>query len=88
MVDAIAGNLIRNAQQHSLGRTVQVSLEADRLVVKDDGVGLPSGAAGRAPTAGSGLGLSLVQRLCARFGWTLRIESAPGEGTRVEWRFA
>jgi signal transduction histidine kinase len=88
VVDAIAGNLIRNAQQHSLGRTVQVSLAADRLVVKDDGVGLPSGAPARAPTAGSGLGLSLVQRLCARFGWTLHIESAPGAGTRVEWRFA
>jgi signal transduction histidine kinase len=88
VVDAIAGNLIRNAQQHSMGRTVQVSLEADRLVVKDDGVGLPSGAANRAPTAGSGLGLSLVQRLCARFGWTLHIESAPGKGTQVEWRFA
>jgi signal transduction histidine kinase len=98
VVEAIAANLIRNAQQHSLGEQVQVSLEADRLVVRDDGIGIapgqmPSAATRgeRAPpsaTAGYGLGLSLVQRLCARFGWSLHIESRPGEGTCVEWRFA
>jgi signal transduction histidine kinase len=97
VVDAIAANLIRNAQQHSMGRRVQVSLEPDRLVVKDDGVGfageqLPAsisrgGPAPRSANAGSGLGLSLVHRLCARFGWSLHIESRPGEGTQVEWRF-
>ena len=35
----------------------------------------------------SGLGLSIVSRLCRRFGWGFSIESEPGEGTRVtiEW---
>ena len=96
VVDAIATNLIRNAQQHSMGRNVKVAVEADRLVVTDDGIGipashLPANADHRAPpspTAGSGLGLSIVQRLCVRFGWRLRIESRPGEGTRVEWLFS
>lgn len=92
VVDAIAANLIRNAQQHSMGKLVEVSLESDRLVVKDDGIGisgekLQRERAPRSATAGSGLGLSLVQRLCARFGWSLHIDSRPGEGTRVEWRF-
>ncbi len=97
VVDAIAANLIRNAQQHSMGRRVQVSLEPDRLVVKDDGIGIareqlpaPTARGERTPrsaSAGSGLGLSLVQRLCTRFGWSLHIESRPGEGTQVEWRF-
>jgi signal transduction histidine kinase len=86
VVDAIAANLIRNAQQHSMGQHVQISLEQDRLVVKDDGVGIQ--AEQRPPSAGSGLGLSLVQRLCARFGWSLHIDSRPGEGTQVEWRFS
>jgi signal transduction histidine kinase len=87
VVRAIAANLIRNAQQHSLGSHVDIALEQGRLVVSDDGIGIPPGAS-PAPTAGHGLGLSLVQRLCARFGWTLDIESRPGLGTRVEWRFA
>jgi signal transduction histidine kinase len=88
VVDAIAANLIRNAQQHSMGRHVQVSLEQDRLVVKDDGIGMRAEQRPPAATAGSGLGLSLVQRLCARFGWSLHIDSRPGEGTQVEWRFS
>jgi signal transduction histidine kinase len=88
VVDAIAANLIRNAQQHSMGQHVQISLEQDRLVVKDDGVGIRAEQRPAAATAGSGLGLSLVQRLCARFGWSLHIDSRPGEGTRVEWRFS
>jgi signal transduction histidine kinase len=87
VVDAIAANLIRNAQQHSMGQHVQISLEQDRLVVKDDGIGMRAEQRAPSPTAGSGLGLSLVQRLCARFGWSLHIDSRPGEGTRVEWRF-
>jgi signal transduction histidine kinase len=88
VVDAIAANLIRNAQQHSMGQHVQISLEQDRLVVKDDGVGIRAEQRPAAATAGSGLGLSLVQRLCARFGWSLHIDSRPGEGTQVEWRFS
>ena len=94
VVEAIAGNLIRNAQEHSIGRTVEVRLEPDRLVVSDDGVGIAAADLARivergpqAPTGGRGVGLSLVQRLCERFGWSLRIDSRPGEGTLVEWRF-
>lgn len=32
---------------------------------------------------GFGLGLSIVHRLCKRFGWRLTIESQAGKGTRV-----
>jgi signal transduction histidine kinase len=84
IVEAVAGNLIRNAQEHSVGSRIEVRLEGDRLVVEDDGVGM-RGA--RTPAPGRGVGLSLVQRLCTRFNWVLDIDSRPGEGTRVEWRF-
>ncbi len=84
VVEAVAGNLIRNAQEHSVGKRIEVRLEDDRLVVEDDGVGI-SGA--RTAPPGRGMGLSLVQRLCTRFNWVLHIDSRPGEGTRVEWRF-
>jgi len=32
---------------------------------------------------GFGLGVSIVSRLCRRFGWQLTIESEPGKGTRT-----
>lgn len=86
VVDVIAANLIRNAQEHAVAKRVEVRLEPDRLVVEDDGIGIAASGE-RAGGAGRGLGLPLVQRLCARFHWTLHIESRPGEGTRVEWRF-
>ncbi len=37
-------------------------------------------------TKGLGLGLSIVQRLCALLGATIELHSAPGEGTRVTMR--
>lgn len=97
VIEAIASNLIRNALQHSRAPAIEVLLTPDRLVVTDNGVGVPAadiprlferGARGAtAMGIGFGLGLSLVQRLCDRFGWSLRIDSQPGASTCVEWRF-
>lgn len=44
------------------------------------------GIAGAAPTAGEGIGLSIVRRLCQQLGGTMRIESAAGGGrtTRID----
>ena len=86
VVDVIAANLIRNAQEHAAARRLEVRLEPDRLIVEDDGIGIAARGE-HAGGAGRGLGLPLVQKLCERFGWTLHIDSRPGEGTRVEWRF-
>lgn len=97
VIEAIAGNLIRNARQHSRAHTIEVLLAADRLVVSDNGVGVEAAEIPRllergvrgttAIGTGHGLGLSLVQRLCDRFGWILHIDSHPGTQTRVEWHF-
>lgn len=97
VIEVIAANLIRNARQHASARVVEVLLMPDRLQVADDGIGVPPeeipriferGARGTtAAGVGFGLGLSLVQRLCDRFGWTLLVDSQPGTSTRVEWRF-
>lgn len=93
-VEVIIGNLIRNALQHSQGSRVQVLLQQDRLTVRDDGVGIPPHelervAERRNHSSGesNGIGLSLVRRLCERYGWTLSIDSRVGGGTVVHWRF-
>lgn len=93
VVDVITANLLRNAVRHAR-RAVQVSVDADGLVVADDGDGLDPEqqaaiADGRAPETadGFGLGLVLCRRLCERFGWALDIDSdGPGRGTRARVR--
>ena len=38
-------------------------------------------------SAGAGIGLSLVRRICDRYDWQLSIESAVGQGTTVTINF-
>jgi signal transduction histidine kinase len=76
--------------------TIRVSLrtagESLELCIEDDGPGIeeetvdevfdPFVAAGRSPRS-RGLGLSVVHRVVKDHGGELRLESAPGRGTRV-----
>ena len=79
----ITAELVGNALEHGLqdraGR-VEVDLTRTpsgyRLVVEDDGVGLPVGG-------GDGFGLSLVRMLVGQMGGRIVFNSAPG-GLRVE----
>lgn len=45
-----------------------------------------AGVPGR-PRGGHGVGLTIVKRFSDRFGWPVRIDSRPGEGTRVVVEF-
>lgn len=93
----VAGNLIDNAIVHGGGGAVAVTLAADGLTVRDEGPGIPAedlphvferAYRGRATGAeGTGLGLSIARRLAEHFGWSLTLESAPGQGTlaRLTW---
>ncbi len=73
-----------------------IDREEDDLVLRfeDDGPGIPPeianrlfesfSTAGRAE--GTGLGLSIVKRIADEHGGSVRCESAPGQGTRFEFR--
>jgi signal transduction histidine kinase len=74
---------------------ITVDVCTDRVVVSDTGVGI---AAKDLQTVtqphvrgsgseGFGLGLSIVSRLCDRFGWQLEIQSVIGSGTTVQLIF-
>lgn len=89
-------NLLSNAFAYT-GSGGTVTLGADRMPglvrvwVSDSGRGVSTGDQAKAfeafessgPSAGAGLGLSLVQRFVNLHGGWVRMESTPGEGTSV-----
>jgi signal transduction histidine kinase len=93
----IAGNAVENACKWCKAR-VRVRAEAAgpqrlRLVVEDDGPGLPPerrdevlrrGARLDESAPGSGLGLSIVDDLARAYGGTLRLGDSPMGGLRLE----
>lgn len=97
LVIAAVGNLVRNACQYTPMGLVEVRLEQRCIVIEDTGPGLPESAFARlrgelAPdgekgSTGSGLGLSLVQRICTYLGASLIVQAREGGGTHCELHF-
>lgn len=93
----LVGNLLRNAFSYTDRGEVEVTIDAEGVVIRDTGVGIaperlaevyrPFVRGESAPRGGFGVGLSIVRRLSERFGWPVDIESRPGVGTRVRIRF-
>jgi signal transduction histidine kinase len=92
-LSVLVGNLIRNACQYTERGRVAVSIEPDRVVVADTGVGMSEEELARAFVSffrggqgrgtGHGIGLTIVKRLADRFGWEVGMSSQQGVGTRV-----
>jgi signal transduction histidine kinase len=84
------GNLLNNAVQYTDQGDIEVRIQADRVSVRDTGIGMSQETLQRAfdpfyraqmDGGGMGLGLSVVRRLGERFGWPVALQSAPGTGT-------
>jgi len=96
LLEVVVGNLIRNALFNTKSGVVLVRLEAERLIVRDTGVGMRPEELARAleryykgaSSAGAGVGLSLVKRICDRYGWKISLESQEGQGTTAEIDFS
>jgi len=92
------GNLVRNACEYTDSGAVVVSLAPGCVIVEDTGPGLPQAvrATFQRPdatvpssgSAGTGLGLSLVSRICEYLGAALEYEAAAGGGSRFTIVFA
>lgn len=96
----IAGNILENACKWSKRRVRAVATKVDdagptrmRLVVEDDGPGLPPerreevfkrGARLDEATPGTGLGLSIVEELVRAYGGSIRLDAAGWGGLLVE----
>lgn len=89
LVAILLANLVRNSFTYTDRGEVRVILEAGRLTVRDTGRGIPREALDQVfqrlykgrDSQGAGIGLSLVKKICARYGWTIRLESQAGAGT-------
>lgn len=92
LLEVVISNLIRNAVFNTESGSILVRLESDRLIVKDTGQGMHPDELAHAldrhykglSSSGSGLGLSLVKRICERYGWSILLESQAGRGTTVQ----
>lgn len=93
----VISNLLRNACSYTDQGRIEVVVEADRVSVRDTGIGMSKDAMERvfepfyrvdpSRPRGSGLGLSIVSRLCERFGWKIELDSELGKGTTATIRF-
>ena len=86
----IVQEALANIRKHAKAHTVRVLLtrhggDAYVLLVEDDGVGFS--APRRSAEPGEHIGLSIMEERARRIGADLRLESEPGEGTRVELVF-
>jgi two-component system nitrogen regulation sensor histidine kinase NtrY len=90
-VKEVLVNLLENARQAGAGRVVvRVEAEGGRVVVEDDGRGIPPAELGRVfeptfstTTSGSGLGLAIARRLVESWGGHITLTSRVGRGTSV-----
>ena len=81
-------NLLENALRHGEGRAIEVVLEDQRLSVCDRGPGFGAEDPGRSferfrrggGKPGHGLGLALVQHICAACGWSAHAANRPDGG--------
>jgi signal transduction histidine kinase len=97
VMHVVVSNILRNACSYTDEGHIEVVVDSDQLVVRDTGIGMTSDAMLRAfepfyrvdesRQHSTGLGLSIVHRLCQRFGWKVELDSVLGRGTTATVRF-
>jgi signal transduction histidine kinase len=91
----VVSNLIRNAFAYTPSGSVTITIEECSLSVADTGIGIHSEEIGKvfqrhfkgSGSVGSGIGLSLVKRICDKYGWETIMESTEGNGTSAQLIF-
>ncbi len=88
-------NLLRNAMVYTERGEIRVEGDQHAITVSDTGPGISEEEQQRIflrhyrgkQSSGSGIGLSIVRRICERFDWRIEIQSHPGRGTAITLHF-
>jgi signal transduction histidine kinase len=98
VLGVMVGNILANACAFTQRGRIEVTIAADRIVVRDTGIGMSTDTLQRAfdpffrgdlaNPSGRGMGLSIVRQLGERFHWPVSLESNLGGGTTATIRFA
>ncbi|MGD8783562.1 MAG: HAMP domain-containing sensor histidine kinase [Thioalkalispiraceae bacterium] len=90
----VLANLLRNAMAYTKHGQITVSLDASGITVTDTGIGISPDQVQRiferfysGSGQGEGIGLSLVRRICQRYGWQIDIDSQAEQGTTFRLAF-
>lgn len=94
MAYIVISNLVDNARQHGGGH-LRISLCDNTLMIADSGQGVSAKEQAKvferrykgAGSAGQGLGLSIVRKVCQRLGWQVELASAADAGARAYVHF-
>ncbi|CAJ0696991.1 MULTISPECIES: sensor histidine kinase [Ralstonia] len=91
----VLSNLIDNAIRYTAHGHIRFSYEDGWLQIEDTGAGIApqalphvfdrfyQAAPQQTSTRGIGIGLSIVKKICDRYGWAIDLHSEPDRGTRV-----
>lgn len=96
LVSIVLTNLLRNALTYTKEGQVTLTIDENGFSVEDTGIGIPPHelasifdpffrSSGN-QEKGFGLGLAIVQKICAQLGWTIAVKSTAGSGTRFDVR--
>lgn len=94
-LQVLVANLVSNAFRYTEEGEIRIVRDGNDLLVIDSGVGIDAAlrphvtqpAVKGAGSPGLGLGLSIVERLCERYGWRFELNSSP-HGTTAGLRLA
>jgi len=86
------GNLIRNAVLYTDEGNIEITIDDRKISISDSGPGIPPAKLKRIfepfdradmdeSVSGYGIGLTIVKRLCDRFGWQIQVASFAEQGT-------
>ena len=94
----LLGNLLRNAIAFTKEGGITITVNSPSVLVTDTGKGITEEELPKIferhyrsdnnESTGSGIGLSIVKRICDHYGWTINVTSTPESGTVVTVDFA
>lgn len=95
VLSILLNNLVANAFHYTEKGVISIAWQGSALEIRDSGPGIEEDIVERigeplvkgSASTGFGLGLSIVKRLCERFGASLDLETRRGNGTRVVINF-